>query len=281
MESAFDRKTKVRVLVLLALWVVSFYPIYPSLIYTWLNHSDNSHGILVPFISLYFLWRSKDAVQVGQGPSSRWGLALLAVSMGIYLLSYAGGVAFVSRCMMVFSLAGLLLFCLGKNRLRLMAFPVFFLLFMVPVPDSLLNAVSFPLQLFATKISTAVIHFLSIPAYREGNMLYFAQTQLEVADACSGIRSIVSYLMLSFIFAYLLDRTVAGKALLILSAVPLALFVNMLRITGTGVLANHYGDRVARGFLHEFSGIFVFGIGFILLLLEYLALERRRRESRG
>lgn len=273
--------TKLKLIFLLILWIVAFIPVYPSLIHAWLNHSNNSHGLLVPLISLYFMWKKKEKLKLVEIYNSNWGAAILAVSLALYVVSYAGHIAFISRAMIVFSLIGLVLFTLGKSVLYLLAFPLCYLLFMVPVPDSIISLVSFPLQLFATKISTFLIHALSIPAYCEGNIVYFAQTQLEVAEACSGIRSIMSFTMLSFIFAYIMDKNWNKRILLVLSAIPLAFFANIVRVTGTGILAHFYGDQVARGFLHEFSGLAVFAFGFILLSLEYLLLNkvRKKRES--
>ena len=189
----------------------------------------------------------------------------MASSMGLHVLSYAGATAVVSRSMIVFSLIGLVLFTLGKSIFSIIKFPLFYLIFMVPVPTSIYQLVAFPLQLFATKISTFIIHVLTIPAYRQGNMLYFAQTQLEVAEACSGIRSMMSFIMLGFLFAYMIDKNWWKRIFLILSTIPLAFFANILRVTGTGILAHFCGDKVARGFLHEFSGLAVFAFGFITL----------------
>ena len=178
------------------------------------------------------------------------------------------------RAMIVFSLTGLVLFILGKKIFRLLLFPLFFLLFMVPVPVSIEGMVAFPLQLFATKISAGIIQFCSIPVLREGNMLYFVQTQLEVAEACSGIRSITSLTMLSMIFLYLMPAGWKTKAVIFLSAVPIAIIANIIRVSGTGILAHYFGDQVARGFLHEFSGMAVFIFGFALLFLEYSLLNK-------
>jgi exosortase len=259
---------------LLALWFITFIPVYPSLVWTWLNHSDNSHGILVPLVSAYFIWQKRDKFKLVKISNSNWGAIILIISMGLYLLSYAGGIAVVSRSMIVFSLIGLVMFTLGEHFLKALSFPLFFLIFMVPVPDSILGLVAFPLQLFATKVSTFFIQSFSIPAYREGNMLYFAQTQLEVAEACSGIRSLMSFGMLSFIFAYMMDKIWWKRILLVLSTIPLALFANIVRVTGTGILAHFYGSKAALGFLHEFSGLAVFAFGFVLLLGEYLLLNK-------
>jgi exosortase len=266
--------TRTKFLVLLALWFIAFIPVYPSMVQTWLNHSDNSHGILVPLVSLYFIWQKKDELKTVKISNSNWGAVILLISMGLYLLSYAGAVAVVSRAMIVSSMIGLVIFTLGKAFYALLAFPLLFLFFMVPVPDSILGLVAFPLQLFATKVSTFFLQMFSIPAYREGNMLYFVQTQLEVAEACSGIRSIMSFGMLSFIFAYMMDKIWWKRIVLVLSTIPLAIFANIVRVTGTGILANFYGSRVALGFLHEFSGLAVFAFGFFLLLGEYILLNK-------
>ena len=267
-------KLWVKLASLLLLWAICFLPVYQSMVWTWFNHSDNSHGVLVPLITIYLIWQKKDAFCAYPLGSSKLGLLLLVVSLTLYLLSLAGSVAVISRAMVVTSLIGLLLFTLGKEKVSTIAFPLWFLLFMVPVPDSLLQTVAFPLQIFATKVSANIINFLNIPLYREGNMLYFATTQLEVAEACSGIRSIMAYTMLSTLFAYFIRGGWGKRIILILSAVPMALCANIVRVTGTGILAYFFGDSVAKGFLHEFSGMVVFVFGLILLGAEYGFLER-------
>ncbi len=264
----------IKLFILIGLWIVSFMPVYPSLVDTWLNHGDNSHGILVPLISLYFIWQKRDRLKLAKISGSNWGALVLVISMALYLLGFASGTAVISRCMIVFSLIGLLLFTLGKEVVRVLAFPLLFLLFMIPVPVALQSALAFPLQLFATKISYLLIQMLSIPVHQEGNMLYFAETQLEVAEACSGIRSMVAFTVLSVVFAYLLDKGWRRRIVLLASAIPLALFTNIVRITGTGILAHFYGSKITDSFLHEFSGIVVFVLGFVLLISEFILLNR-------
>lgn len=263
-------------LILLVLWCAVFFPIYPELFSAWLNQSNHSHGLLVPFVSLYLVWQKKEELGAARIFPSYLGVGVVLISMVIYLLSLAGDVAFISRLMLVFSLAGLVLCVFGREIFSLCTFPLFFLFFMVPVPDSLIALVSLPLQLFASKISSLIISALSIPVYREGNMLYFVTTQLEVAEACSGIRSIVSLAMLSVIFMYLSQKGIGKKTLLALSVIPIALAANIIRVTGTGILAHHFGDSVAKGFLHEFSGLAVFAFGFFVLLFEYSLLNKRK-----
>ncbi len=264
----------IKFFVLLALWLIAFIPVYPRLVWTWLNHSDNSHGILVPLVSLCFIWQKREELKSAKRSNSILGAMILSASMVFYLISYLGSIAVVSRAMIVSSLIGLVMFSLGKEIFILLIFPLLYLFFMVPVPDTILGLAALPLQLFATKVSTFFIQLFSIPAYREGNMLYFARTQLEIAEACSGIRSIMSFGMLSFIFAYMMDKIWWKRILLVLSTIPLALFANIVRVTGTGILAHFYGSKVALGFLHEFSGLAVFAFGFLLLLGEYLLLNR-------
>jgi len=199
----------------------------------------------------------------------------LLLSIVFYLLSFAGGLAFPARVMMVLSLLGLIWCTLGSEIIKVLAFPILFLLFMIPVPYSLLSLVSAPLQLIATKISASMIGACTIPVYREGNMLYFVNTQLEVAEACSGIRSIMSLSMLAFAFASMLRDEWKNRVILILSAIPIAMVANIIRIAGTGVLAHFYGDKVAKGFLHEFSGIAIFAFGFMALLGIFTLINRR------
>lgn len=266
--------------ILLILWTMIFIPVYPRLVVILFNHADNSHGILVPFISLFFVWQKWNDLKVARISSSNWGAFILSSSMFLYLLGLASGTEIISRAMIVFSLIGLLLFNLGKEVVRVLAFPLLFLLFMIPVPVTVQGALAFPLQLFATKIAYLFIQALSIPVYQEGNMLYFAQAQLEVAEACSGIRSIAAFTVLSVVFAYLLDKGWVRRIVLLASAIPLALFTNIIRISGTGVLAHYYGSGIADSFLHEFSGIVVFVFGFILFLFEFSLLNRvRSRKS--
>ena len=268
--------------VLLTLWSLIIAPVVPQMVKTWLEHSDNSHAILVPFICLYLGWAKRRELASATFRGSLLGGVFLVFCLAFYLLSYTGGFAMGARLMIVGSLGGLVWSCFGWPTLRILVFPLSFLLFMVPVPDTLLNFVSFPLQLQATKISTWIIGLFSIPVYREGNMLYFVQTQLEVAEACSGIRSIVSLVMLSVLLAYLSNNGTTRKVILVACAIPVAMLANIVRVSGTGVLAHFFGDQVAKGFLHDFSGIvvFVFGLMVMVLLSQFIEFVYRTAQER-
>lgn len=260
--------------ILLLLWIVAFIPVYTELWEAWLNHSNNSHGLLVPFISVYLIWQKQNQLNKAVVNSSNMGAFILAFSMLLYIISYIGAVAVVSRAMIVTSLIGIILFNYGVAVFSIIQFPLIYLIFMVPVPSTIYGMAALPLQIFATKVSTFIIKILTIPVHREGTMLYFSSTQLEVAEQCSGLRSITSFIMLSLLFAYLMDKNWWKRLFVVMSAIPLAIFVNIARVTGTGILANFYGATVARGFLHEFSGMAVFVFGFILLTIEFILLNR-------
>lgn len=261
---------------LLVLWVLLFWPIIPDLWTIWMDDSNNSHGVLVPLIVAFLVWQKRKEIKWAEANPSLWGLGLLVGSVLIYLVSLRTHLALSARLAMVASLAGLAWWNLGDRIFRQLLFPLAFLVFMVPVPDSISSQIAFPLQLFATSASAAGIRAIGIPVLQEGNMLYFAKTSLEVTEACSGIRSMLAYLTLGVLFTHLAGNTIGrmGKGILLVSTIPLALFVNILRITGTGVLAAFFGGQVARGFLHEFSGLVVFAFGFVLFWSESLILKR-------
>jgi len=262
--------------VLLILWALLFWPIVPELWTIWMGNSNNSHGVLVPLIAAFLIWRKRKEIRWAEANPSLWGLGLLVASLVLYLVSLRAHVAFSARLAMVASLAGLAWWNLGDRIFRQLLFPLAFLIFMVPVPDSISSKIAFPLQVFATSASAKGIRAVGIPVLHEGNMLYFAKTSLEVTEACSGIRSMLAYLTLGVLFTHLAGGAIGriGKAILLISTIPLALFVNILRISGTGVLAAFFGGQVARGFLHEFSGLVVFAFGFVLFWGENLILKR-------
>lgn len=274
-----SRNDKIKISVLLSIWALLFIPIYPEMVRDWLGHSDNTHGFIVPVMAGYFVWQRKDQLQSATIGNSWWAGGVLILSLVVYLLSYAGGLAFPSRVALVLSLLGLVWCCLGTQMIKFLAFPILFLLFMIPVPDSLSSFVSLPLQLVATRISANIIDICSIPVYREGNMLFFLGTQLEVAEACSGIRSILALTMIACAFASMVKINCLKKTLMVVAAIPIAMVANILRISGTGILAHYFGGKVARGFLHEFSGMLIFVFGFAVFLGFFTLINRKKQSD--
>jgi exosortase len=138
---------------------------------------------------------------------------------------------------------------------------------MVPIPAILFNQIAFPLQLIASQFGEAVIRAVDIPVLREGNVLILANISLEVAEACSGIRSLISLLTLGIVFGYIGDGRNWVRTLIALSAIPVAVIANGARVAGTGIAAHYYGQAAAEGFFHEFSGWLVFIAAFAMMLL--------------
>jgi exosortase len=270
------RRMPWRMVILAVLFLLLYAPLYPQLVGTWLDDSNNSHGILIPIVSLYLLWELRARIKAVDSVPSLAGLGLLAVSLISYFVCYVGGLVFPARITMITTLAGLILFNSGWAVFKVTLFPVLFLFFMVPVPDTLMNLVSFPLQLIVSDMSAHLIGLYGIPVYAEGNMLFFAQYSFEVTEACSGIRSLVSYLAIGTMLAYIQKDSWLTSLFLVLSTVPLALFVNFVRVSGTGILANYFGTKVAAGFAHDFSGFAVFCAGIVLMVAEAWLLKKIR-----
>ncbi len=274
--------TWIILILLLGCLVAVFWPILPELWTIWWEDSNNSHGLLVPIIAVYLAWIKRDRLRGLPIRPSGWGLALWMFSLLLYLFGLKVHLALPARVALVLSVAGAVWWNFGTAVARYLWFPLAFLGFMIPIPDTLTGIIGFPLQLFASDVSARLITLMGIPVLREGTMLYFANASLEVAEACSGIRSMVSYLTLGTLFAHLAcDETGRiQKAILLLSTIPLALMVNIVRVSGTGILAAYFGSKVARGFLHEFSGFLVFGLGFLILWGEGALLRRMNGKSR-
>ena len=177
------------------------------------------------------------------------------------------------RFSMIVVITGLVWYLFGRAYLRVLILPLMFLLFMIPLPAVILNTITFPLQLLAAKLSTFSLHLIGLPVYREGNIIFLPHATLEIVEACSGIRSLVSVAALTVVFAYITQRHICMRGILVVSAVPIALAANAFRIWGTGVLAYLYGTKVAEGFYHTFAGWLVFVVAFILLLVEGFVLS--------
>jgi exosortase len=246
----------------------------PEMYVLLVENDNNSHGLIVPFISLLLIWKKRNKIDLKNIKKTGLGLVVLIVSLMLYIIGYAGGFEILPRLTIVTTLIGLVIYNLGLNNFIVIAFPLCFLFFMVPIPVSIVGIVSFPLQLIVTKLSSILINSLSIPVFRSGNMLYFTEASLEVVEACSGIRSLVAYLMIGVLFSHIMNGSLKRKSIIIFSAIPLAFTVNLFRVTFSGVLAHIFGGNIARGFLHEFSGISIFILGFVILCFFYYLLEK-------
>ena len=191
---------------------------------------------------------------------------LIIGSLIVLVAGVLGAELFLSRVSMIGLVAGTIWFVFGWPHVRLLTFPLAFLLLMIPIPTILFNQIAFPLQLLASRFGEGALRVCGIPVLREGNVIVLATTTLEVAEACSGIRSLISLLTLGLVYGYFVDRRPLVRAVIALSTVPIAIVANGLRVAGTGVAAHYFGPEAAQGFFHTFSGWLVFVVAFLLLL---------------
>jgi exosortase len=231
----------------------------------WIHDDNYSHGVLIIPLAAWFAWNSRNQLAAVAPRPSHAGLAVVLAGLGILLAGLLGAELFLTRISLVVVLAGVVLFLGGWAILRVLAFPLAFLILMIPIPSILFNQVAFPLQLFASQVGQAALSGLGIPVLREGNVIVLAHTTLEVAEACSGIRSLISLLTLGIVYGYFVDPRGGVRVLIALSTIPIAILVNGARVAGTGVAAHYYGSEAAQGFFHTFSGWLVFVVAFALV----------------
>lgn len=264
---------------LLALLLIAavYSPIFPFMVAQWDADPNYSHGFLVPLISAYFLWQNWAQIKKARVKPSILGLPVILGALALLVVGYAGTEYFTQRSSFVFLLAGICIFWYGWAVFRQLSLPIGYLLFMVPLPYILYDALAFPLKLFVTKCSVWSLKAMGIIVWREGNIIMFPQTVLEVADACSGLRSLVSLLALAVAYAFFSQEGVFRRLLLVCSAIPIAIATNMLRVIVTGVLAQYYGAAAAEGFFHEFAGLAVFALAMVLLVLTGIVLRKLGR----
>jgi exosortase len=240
--------------------------VLPDLASDWWNDEAASYGMLVPPIALYIAYlRRKITLSIPAKPDHR-GLCLVALSCLVLLSGKLASEFYLTRISLVLLLAGIAWTFWGFARFRTLSFPLLLLCTMVPLPAVLYNTMAAPLQLFASSIATSLAQSLGVSIYRDGNIIHLANTSLGVAEACSGLHSLSAMVVASLLLGFLEDASVLGRILLLIISVPLAIAVNVLRVTGTALLAD-YRLEFALGFYHVFSGWLVFVMGFGLLWL--------------
>jgi exosortase len=191
---------------------------------------------------------------------------LIILSVLLHLAGTIGAEDYLPRFSFPLMLSGLTLFFGGWRWLRVLALPIWFFLLAIPIPTVVFNQITFPLQLIASDYATWVIHKFGIPAVRMGNQIELANMTLQVVEACSGIRSLMTLATLGVTWAYFGEKIWWRRAIIVLSVVPIAILANAARVAGTGILAYHYGPQAAEGFMHTFSGWLIFVVALLLLL---------------
>jgi len=197
---------------------------------------------------------------------SNFGLLVILGGIGLLLVGSLGAELFTSRFSMLVLLAGMILFLAGWELLRAVSFPLGFLIFMIPLPAIIYNQITFPLQLMASRFATFWLDLVHVPVLRDGNILIFSNYSLEVVEACSGIRSLMTLIAVAVMYGYFLEPRRWVRVVLALLMVPIAIVSNAIRIMGAGVMAHRIGPAAAEGFLHEFSGWVIFLAALLMLV---------------
>jgi exosortase len=248
---------------LLASFAILYRHVIVKLVHDWATDDNYSHGFLIVPLALYLAWERRERLCELAPQPSVTGLLIVLGSVAVLAAGTLGAELFLMRVSMIGVLAGAIVFLYGWPHLKTLAFPVVFLLLMIPLPALIFNQVAFPLQLLASRAGEMALSVLRIPVLREGNVIVLAHTTLEVAEACSGIRSLVSLLTLGIVYGYFIDPRALVRVAIAISTVPVAVAANGLRVAGTGIAAQYYGAQAAQGFLHSFSGWMVFVVALV------------------
>ena len=252
-------------LVVAAGFAILYQHVIAKLVRDWAIDANYSHGFLIVPIAAYLVWERRGRL-AGVAPRPSWvGLLIVAGSVVVLGAGVLGAELFLMRVSMLGVLAGAVVFLAGWTALRILAFPLLFLLLMIPLPAIIFNQVAFPLQILASRFGELALTVAGVPVLREGNVITLSNTSLEVAEACSGIRSLVSLLTLAIVYGYIVDRRTWARVTLALASIPVAIAANGVRVAGTGIAAHYVGPDAAQGFFHEFSGWLVFVVAFVLL----------------
>jgi len=270
-----------QLLLLLLLVTFSYFHMLLALAVDWWTDPNASHGLIVPFFCAWVIWRQRERIAAAPANPSWWGLAIAALGVAILLLGVFGAEVFLSRVSLLILIAGLAIQFRGWAFFRTLLFPWALLFLTIPLPAIMLNEIAFPLQFLASGLASRLLELLGVPVLREGNVIHLPSITLDVVEACSGLRSLVSLITLAVIYGYLFERRVWRRCLLVAVAVPIAVAANGLRIMGSGLLGQYWDPQKAEGFFHLFSGWLVFLLSLALLFLFHAALSAAdRRPSR-
>jgi exosortase len=264
---------------LLALVGLLYAPILGRLMQQWWSDPNFSHGFFVPAFAAFVVWQDRSRLAAIRAVPSTWGLVVILLALCTLILGVFGAELFLSRVSLLLLATGLILFFLGWEFLRAVLFPLLFLVLMIPIPAIVFSQITFPLQILASKLSATVLPFFGVPVFREGNVINLPAMPLEVAEACSGIRSLLSLTTLAIMYGYLMEKRVAIRVALAVASVPIAVAANGLRIVGTGLLVQYWDPEKAEGFFHAFSGWLIFVVSLLMLFALHQALNLFRGSS--
>jgi len=272
------------VLALLGLLVGLYGGILRDLAWQWWDDPNYTHGFMVPLFSGFLVWQRRKQLAALPPPTGSWiGLPVLLAGVGALLLGELAAENFLMRSSLIVVLAGLVLFHLGRDSFRVLAFPLLFLFFMVPLPATLFYAMAFPLQSLAARNAAWTLDRLGVPVLLDGNVIHLTRLSLGVAEACSGIRSLISLFSVAVGWAALTIPGIWGMAVFVAAVIPITIFANAGRVVATGLIAQWFGIEYAQGFFHTFSSWLVFVFAFVCLLgiHRVIRLVQARRQEQA
>ncbi len=243
---------------------VCYGPVLIMLVHQWNTDDDMGHGFFVPVLAAYIAWQKRGELAGIAAKPNWWGLAIVIYGAFQLYIATLGAELFLARTAFVISITGIVLLLGGIEYLKVFRFPLLLLLFMVPIPGVIYNRITFPLQKFATQAAEWALTVLQIPVLREGNILELPEQKLNVVEACSGIRSLLSLTFLSLIYGYFFEKRTWIRVALFASTIPIAIIANASRVTLTGILAE-YKPELAEGFFHEASGWVIFMVALVIM----------------
>ena len=255
------------------LLIAAYFPILRALVGQWVSDEDVGHGFFVVPVAAYIAWRSRAEIIAMEWKPAWWGLGIMLWGLLQSYIGTLGAELFLQRTSFLISLVGLLLVLGGTRLVRLLAFPLLLLPFMIPIPAVIYNQITFPLQLFASRVAEGSLSLLGIPVLRDGNVLELASQKLSVVEACSGIRSLLSLTFLSLVYAYFFDQRVWMRWALLVGTVPIAILANAGRVTITGILSE-FNPELAQGFFHSLEGWIIFLIALVMLVVLHVGIRR-------
>lgn len=250
------------------LLLLIYTPALIDLVADWYNDPNYSHGFLVPLISFYLIWQNRKELNKIEIKPSLTGLALVIIGIILFILGNGASEYFTVRFSFVLTIIGITLYLFGGRLFKKIWFPLFFLLFMIPIPYVIYFSATFPMQLLASKVSTGLLNIIGMNVIRQGNIIHLPNQALEVAEACSGMRSLVSLLALGAVFAYFYQKRLTAGIIMFLSTIPIAVAGNVFRVFTTALIVYTVPDlRVTDEPLHTIMGTLVFVIAFVMLYI--------------
>jgi exosortase len=264
-----------------ALVAAAYWRVLAKLVTDWWQIPDFSHGFLVPIFVAYLVWEKRKTLR-GTKIASTWsGIAVVALGLVVLLLGVYGAELFLSRVSLVILLAGLVLSFGGWQLLKELRFALLVLLLAIPVPSIIFNEITLPLQTLAAKLASALLPLFGVPVLREGNVIELPAMKLEVAEACSGIRSLMSLFAFSIFYGYFIERSFPRRTVLAAASIPIAIAANAVRILGTGLCVQYWDPDKALGFFHEFSGwvMFLVSLGCLFIVHRMMGLFPSKRRQ--